>query len=70
MSRACSTHGRYEKFIQIWVGKPEGKRPLLRPGHRWEDNIKNGSSRNREVGFGLDSGEDFSSNFFIFTMCF
>jgi hypothetical protein len=22
------------------VGKPEGKRPLGRPRHRWEDNIK------------------------------
>jgi hypothetical protein len=22
------------------VGKPEGQRPLGRPGHRWEDNIK------------------------------
>jgi len=22
------------------VGKPEGKRPLERPRHRWEDNIK------------------------------
>jgi hypothetical protein len=22
------------------VGKPEGKRPLGRPGYRWEDNIK------------------------------
>jgi hypothetical protein len=22
------------------MGKPEGKRPLGRPGHRWEDNIK------------------------------
>jgi len=22
------------------VRKPEGKRPLGRPGHRWEDNIK------------------------------
>jgi hypothetical protein len=22
------------------VGKPEGKRPLGRPWHRWEDNIK------------------------------
>jgi len=21
----------------IFVGKPEGKRPLGRPGHRWED---------------------------------
>jgi hypothetical protein len=22
------------------VGKPEGKRPLRRPRHRWKDNIK------------------------------
>jgi len=22
------------------VGKPEGKRPLGRPRHRWEDNIE------------------------------
>jgi hypothetical protein len=22
------------------VEKPEGKRPLVRPRHRWEDNIK------------------------------
>jgi len=22
------------------VGKPEGKRPMGRPRHRWEDNIK------------------------------
>jgi len=22
------------------VGKPEGKRPLGRPRHKWEDNIK------------------------------
>ena len=24
----------------VVVGKPEGKRPLWRPGCRWEDNIK------------------------------
>ena len=24
----------------VFVGKPEGKRPLGRPRHRWEDNIK------------------------------
>jgi hypothetical protein len=24
----------------VLVGKPEGKRPLERPKHRWEDNIK------------------------------
>jgi hypothetical protein len=25
---------------KILVGKPEVKRPLRRPRHRWEDNIK------------------------------
>jgi len=25
---------------RVLVGKPEGKRPLRRPRHRWEDNIK------------------------------
>jgi hypothetical protein len=31
------------------VGKREGKRPLGRPRHRWEDNIKMDL---QEVGFG------------------
>jgi len=31
------------------VGKPEGKRPLGKPRHRWEDNIKMDL---QEVGFG------------------
>jgi hypothetical protein len=34
---------------RVLVGKPEGKRPLGRPGHRWEDNIKLDL---QEVGFG------------------
>jgi len=25
---------------RFWVVKPEGKRPVGRPGRRWEDNIK------------------------------
>jgi hypothetical protein len=29
-----------EKFIQILVGNPEGKRPRGRPRHRWEGNIR------------------------------
>jgi hypothetical protein len=33
------------------VGKPEGRRPLRRPRHRWEDNIKMDL---REVGGGVD----------------
>jgi hypothetical protein len=24
----------------VLVGKPEGKRPLGRPRHRWEDNVR------------------------------
>jgi hypothetical protein len=32
----------------ILVGKPEGRRPLGRPRHRWEDNIKLDL---REIGF-------------------
>ena len=33
----------------FWWGKPEGKRPLGRPRHRWEDNIEMDL---REVGRG------------------
>jgi hypothetical protein len=34
---------------RILVGRPEGRRPLGRPRHRWEDNIKTDL---REVGWG------------------
>jgi len=27
-------------ILRILVGKPVGKRPLVRPRHKWEDNIK------------------------------
>jgi hypothetical protein len=37
---ACGTHGRERKLYKILVGKPEGKRPLVRPRHRWEDGIR------------------------------
>jgi len=36
---------------RVLVGKPEGKRPLGRPRHRWEDNIKMDLG---EVGGGED----------------
>jgi hypothetical protein len=26
------------KVHRVWVGKPEGKRPLERPRHRWDQN--------------------------------
>jgi hypothetical protein len=32
--------GEYIGVHRVLVGKPEGKRPLGRPRHRWEDNIK------------------------------
>jgi hypothetical protein len=36
----CSTNGEKRNAYRILVGKPEGKRPLGRPGRRWVDNIK------------------------------
>jgi hypothetical protein len=36
----CSTNGRDEKCIQNFGQKSEWKRPLERPRHRWEDNIR------------------------------
>jgi hypothetical protein len=36
------------------VGKPEGKRPIGRRRYRWEDNIKNVSSRNEFGRHGVD----------------
>jgi hypothetical protein len=39
-----------ERGVQrVFMGKPEGKRPLGRPRHRWEDNIK---LDHQEVGGG------------------
>jgi hypothetical protein len=32
--------GERRDMYRVWVGKPEGKRPLGRPKHRREDNIK------------------------------
>jgi hypothetical protein len=37
----------------VLVGKPEGKRPFGRPGHRWEDDIKTDL---QEVGCGVWPG--------------
>jgi hypothetical protein len=28
-----------EKCIKVFVRKPEGKNPLAKPRHRWENNI-------------------------------
>jgi hypothetical protein len=46
--------GEDRKCIKILVGKPNGKRQLGRPRHRWEDNIKR-NIREISVRRGLDS---------------
>ena len=45
---ACMRDGR--GMYRVLVGKPEGKRPLRRPWHRWEYNIKMDF---QEVGCGV-----------------
>jgi hypothetical protein len=46
MDRACSTHGREEE--NVFLRKPEGKRPLGRARRRWEDNTETDL---REIGW-------------------
>jgi hypothetical protein len=43
--------GKKRGAYRILVGTPEGRRPLGRPRHRWEDNIKIDL---QEVGWGMD----------------
>jgi hypothetical protein len=33
-------HGEKRNAYRMLLGKPEGRRPLRRPGYRWEDDIK------------------------------
>ena len=40
MGETCRTYRERRGVYGVWVGKPEGKRPLGRPRCRWEDNIK------------------------------
>jgi hypothetical protein len=46
---ACGSHGEERKVYKILVGKPERKRPLGRPRHRWEDGNRMDL---REIGWG------------------
>ena len=56
-SRRMRWAGHVARMREEWgaysvlVGKPEGKRPLGRPRHRWVDNIRMDV---QEVGCGLD----------------
>jgi hypothetical protein len=49
MGGACRTNGEKINAYRLLVGNPEGKRPLGRPRHRGEDNIKMGL---RGIGWG------------------
>jgi hypothetical protein len=44
----CRTHGKIRNAYIIFVGKSEGNRPIGRPKHRWEDNIRRDL---REIGW-------------------
>jgi hypothetical protein len=41
--------GEERKVYKVLVGKPEGKRPLVRPRRRWEDGIRMDL---KEIGLG------------------
>jgi hypothetical protein len=43
--------GEKRGAYRIFVGRPEGRRPLGRPRRRWEDNIK---MNLQDVGWGMD----------------
>jgi len=47
--------GKRRSAYLILVGRPEGKRPLRRPGHRWDDNIRMDLREIRVGSCGLDA---------------
>jgi hypothetical protein len=51
MGEPCSADGEDRGVYRVLVGKPEGKRPIGRPRHIWEDNIRMDL---QEVGCELD----------------
>jgi len=59
MGGACGTHGGRKRALTVLVGRPEGKRQLVRTGRNWEDNIKMDL---QEVGWGgmdwIDPAQD------------
>jgi len=46
--------GEKRGVYRVLVGKPERKKPLERPRHRWEDNIKMDIQEVGCRGYGLD----------------
>jgi hypothetical protein len=49
MGEPCSTNGEKRNAYRLVVGKPEGKRSLVRPRRSWVDNIRMDLG---EVGWG------------------
>ena len=50
--------GEERGVYRVLVGKPEGRRPLGRPRHRWEDNIKMGLQEVGAVGDWMELAQD------------
>jgi len=40
MGGTCRVYGEEEKSVRNLVGKPEGKRPHVKPSHIWDDSVK------------------------------
>jgi hypothetical protein len=40
MGKVCSSDGEGRGVYRVFGEKPEERRPMGRPRHRWEDNIK------------------------------
>jgi hypothetical protein len=51
--RACSTNGEKRNSYRALVSKPEGKRPLGRPGRSLEDNNNMGLRKHGAVWTGF-----------------
>jgi hypothetical protein len=47
--------GEERKVYKVLVGKPEGKKPLIRPRRRWEDGIRMDLRKTGRGRSGLDS---------------
>jgi hypothetical protein len=59
MGRTCSTNGEKQNAYRLLVGKPEKKRPLGRPKHKWVDNIE---MNLRVIGWGGMDWIDLAQN--------
>jgi hypothetical protein len=51
--------GEERKVYKVLVGKPEGRRPLGRPRHRWEDGARIDLT---EIGLGGGGGLDLTGS--------